>query len=171
MFGHAIDSEPAALLTALRLYTAVTADGWDCALLCSRIRKLPLLNQILALSVCAVLLPPVSFDYTLVHLLVPVGLLCLYTAPMPWRAVAGLRLCLVCFALIFNVDAFVSLHWRLAGEFRAVVLVVLLVCGGEATGLFGLRGMMPCRGESVRVWLRGLKPALGWGWECPGWSF
>jgi len=36
-----------------------------------RIRKLPLVNQIICLSVAAILLPPTSFDYTLIHLYVP----------------------------------------------------------------------------------------------------
>ena len=40
-----------------------------------RIRRLPWLNQLLYLTVCTLLLPPVSYEYTLVHLYVPALLL------------------------------------------------------------------------------------------------
>ena len=36
-----------------------------------RIRKPPILNQVTALSVASVLLPPLSHDYTLMHLYAP----------------------------------------------------------------------------------------------------
>jgi hypothetical protein len=41
----------------------------------TRIRKLPVVNQILCLSVAAILLPPTSYDYTLLHLYAPFVLL------------------------------------------------------------------------------------------------
>src|ERR1019366_9174322 len=40
-----------------------------------RLGKLPLLNQMVALTCCALVFPPVSFDYTLFHLYVPFALL------------------------------------------------------------------------------------------------
>ncbi len=44
------------------------------------IRRLPLLNQVLALSALSVLLPYVSYDYTLVHLYAPFAMLLLVLA-------------------------------------------------------------------------------------------
>ena len=47
-----------------------------------RIRRLPLINQVLCLSVATILLPPVSYDYTLLHLYIPWALLVLFTLEM-----------------------------------------------------------------------------------------
>jgi hypothetical protein len=41
----------------------------------ARIRKLPPVNQVLCLSIAAILLPPTSYDYTLMHLYAPFALL------------------------------------------------------------------------------------------------
>ena len=92
------------------------------------IRKLPFLNQMLALSICAVSLPPVSFDYTLVHLLVPFALLCVYAADASRQrlTVSGLKSCFICFALVFTTGAFLTYRFRWAGQFRAVALLALL---------------------------------------------
>jgi len=92
-----------------------------------KIRKLPLLNQLLALTVCAVLLPPISIDYTLIHLLLPFGLLCAYAADMARRSiqVKGLQLCFACFVPIFNADAFLNHKYLFAAEARTAGLIVL----------------------------------------------
>ncbi len=111
----------------LTMYMVAVAVG-GVALYFMRIRKLPVLNQVLALTVCAVLLPPVSFDYTLVHLLIPFGLLCVYVVKVGQgsRSIAGLRTCMVCFAVVFTMDAFFTYQIRFAGQVRAVALSVLL---------------------------------------------
>ncbi len=44
-----------------------------------RVRKLPFANRLTFLTVAFVLLPPVSYEYTLVHLYVPAALLLLYS--------------------------------------------------------------------------------------------
>jgi hypothetical protein len=90
-----------------------------------RIRHLPLLNQILALTLCAVTLPPVSRDYTLLHLLVPFGLLCLAAASDEGQP--GLRACFVCFAFIFTAGTCFNFGPSLASPIRAVFLLALLV--------------------------------------------
>ena len=116
------------LVKPLKLYLlAVTATGL--AMYFFRIRRLPMLNQALALSICAVLLPPVSFDYTLVHLLAPLGLLCMY-ATDAWRAgisVPGLGLSFACFVPVMTMDAFFTAHYRFAGQVRAILLSALLI--------------------------------------------
>ena len=60
-----------------------------------RIFKLPLLNQVLSLTICSILLPPVSHDYTLIQMYAP------------W--------------------AIVHADYRYAGQFKALVLLVLLL--------------------------------------------
>jgi len=94
-----------------------------------RIRVTPLLNQMIALTVYAVLLPPVSIDYTLLELLVPFGLLCLYAAEA-WRreaAVRGLGFCFGCFALIFTAGTYFTVGYPYASTVRMMALIVLLV--------------------------------------------
>jgi hypothetical protein len=118
----------AVLNASLIVYLAVTAVA-GVALFFVRIRRLPVLNQVLALTVCAVLLPPLSLEYTLVHLLLPFGLLCVYAAAMWQRGVqvAGLGACLLCFVPIFNVDSFLNQRHLFATEARMLGLIVLLV--------------------------------------------
>ena len=118
----------ATLLSFLTIYFWVTAIV-GVALYFLWIRKLPMLNQILALSICAVLLPPVSFDYTLVHLLAPLGLLCVHAADC-WKRrirVPGLAVALKCFAPVMTMNAFFTGEYRYAGQVRAVLMLVLLL--------------------------------------------
>ena len=94
-----------------------------------RIRRMPMLNQVFALSVCAVLLPPFSVDYTLINLLLPLGLLLVYTAEN-WRmgiAVKGLQACYVCFAFLYPIGTFFTLKYRFGSLVRSVALTALLV--------------------------------------------
>ncbi len=94
-----------------------------------RIRKLPILNQTAILCVCAILLPPVSWDYTLPHLLFPCSLLCLYAVDT-WRlrqSTPGLGLCFACLALVFTYGGAFTYKFRLAGQLRALALCMLLV--------------------------------------------
>jgi hypothetical protein len=93
-----------------------------------RIRKLPVLNQMLALSICAVLLPPTSLDYTLLHLLVPFGLLCAF-AVRQWRrsiATHGLTLCFIGFAFLFTAGTYYTVRYPLTPVARCFTLLFLL---------------------------------------------
>ena len=89
-----------------------------------RIRRLPMLNQILALAVCAVTLPTLSRDYTLLHLLVPFGLLCAYAAAQSPPA-RGLAACFVCLAFLFTAETYFNFVYALSSPFRALALLVL----------------------------------------------
>lgn len=89
------------------------------------IRHLPVLNQLLALTICAVLLPPLSIDYTLIHLLLPFGLLCVFAASN--TSVPGLSATFTAFAVLFNVDSFLTNRFTYAAEVRTLALLVLLV--------------------------------------------
>jgi len=93
------------------------------------IRKLPFLNQVLILTLCAVSLPPTSFDYTLLHLAVPFALLSLYALDV-WNAgdaiPAGLNAAMALFGLIFADLNLFGMHGSLMGPTRAVAILVLL---------------------------------------------
>ena len=126
--GHLGDAASGLIQVALRLYLGITAVAGTVAY-CLWIRKLPMLNQVLVLTVCAVVLPPVSYDYTLIHMLLPFGLLCVYTAEL-WRngdQARGLTSCFACFAVIFTAEAYLTVGIRFAGQVRAICLLALLI--------------------------------------------
>jgi len=111
------------LNTSLRVYM-IAAAIVGIALYFGIIRKLPMLNQVLALTICAVLLPPLSADYTLIELLLPFGLLCLYAIESER---ADLDACFGCFALLFAWETFFTIHYAFDRPVRAVALIVLLI--------------------------------------------
>lgn len=94
------------------------------------IQKLPLLNQILILTLCAVSLPPISFDYTLLHLAVPFALLSLYAVDT-WNAgetnAKGLNTAMCLFGLIFADLNFFGVHGQFMGPARAIVIAALMI--------------------------------------------
>jgi len=129
---HAPDANPDATAAMLRpayiAYLIVGALAGVAAYMV-RIRRLPMLNQLLALTVCAVTLPPLSRDYTLVNLLVPFGLLCAYAADpaVQGRPAPGLTACFVCFAFIFTAGTFFNGAYSLGSPMRALALLALFV--------------------------------------------
>ncbi len=93
-----------------------------------RIRKLPVVNQVICLCVASILLPPVSYDYTLIHLFMPWMLLVLVAVESRGRAVAGLVGALVCFAIVFAPETEVIWNEQTyGGQIKAVALVSLFV--------------------------------------------
>lgn len=118
--SHRMDRVPDALSVFLPVVALVGALLW-----LVRIRKLPVINQVLALSTASVLLPPISHDYTLMHLYAPWAMLVLLSLSTPWR---GMGIAFTCFALLFTPQSFLIIHSvRYAGEFKAIVLLLLLV--------------------------------------------
>jgi hypothetical protein len=118
---------PAQLDPLLRLYMVFAAIA-GVALYFLFIRRLPMLNQLLALTICAVVLPPLSADYTLLELLVPFALLCLYAIDSSRNDLRlhGLRACFLCFACIFAWETFLTVHYAFDRPVRSIALVVLL---------------------------------------------
>ena len=90
-----------------------------------RIRKMPILNQVTALSVASVLLPPLSHDYTLMHLYAPWVMLVMLASSVRTK---GIALGLFCFALLFTPESFL-IHGgvRFSGQFKCLVLFALLL--------------------------------------------
>jgi hypothetical protein len=94
------------------------------------ITKRPVMNQILFLSVACILLPPVSFEYTLLHMLAPLALMALVIveAARKGQAIPGIRPVLLCFAFLLAPLSELVLHGgRLGGQIKAIVLLILLV--------------------------------------------
>ena len=105
-----------------------------------RIRKLPVPNQILCLTVAAVLFPPTSYDYTLMHLYVPLAVLVLFAIRTRGVTPAGLKAAFVCLALLIAPESELIHHGYGYGDLvKTAALVALLIIGlwfpfGETEG-------------------------------------
>lgn len=94
-----------------------------------RIRRLPVLNQISVLVILAITLPPVSFDYTLLHLYIPFGLFSLYLidAQRAGRTVPHAKAIMFWFAFIMVPHGYIIIRGeRYCGQFRFLGLMALL---------------------------------------------
>ena len=94
-----------------------------------RIRKLPMLNQVITLTVAAVLFTPFSSDYTLNHLLLPLSLMFFY-AVEKWRKgikVPGLETCFACVCITIGFSSFFTIYYGFENVFRCVALCVLMI--------------------------------------------
>jgi hypothetical protein len=121
------EHEQALLDSSLRVYTVVAAI-FAVVLYFWRIRTLPMLNQVLALTACAVVLPPFSSDYSLINLLVPFALLSFYAVEnfRAGRTIPGLQTCLVCLCLGLGFESFFTWKYAFASSIRALALLTLL---------------------------------------------
>ncbi|ADV82680.1 glycosyltransferase family 87 protein [Terriglobus saanensis] len=97
-----------------------------------RVRKLPRINQVLCLVVASVILPPVSYEYTLVHLYLPWAAMVLVSFEA-WKKgliLPGLRLAAVLLALVTAIDSYFFWHGiRIGGELKCACLVTLFCIG------------------------------------------
>jgi hypothetical protein len=97
-----------------------------------RIRYMPLINQVLCLTVASILLPPTSYDYTLMHLYIPFALLALYAqdraqSPNP---IPGLTSAFACLAILVSPETEFIYHGiGFAGQIKAIVLIALFGIG------------------------------------------
>ena len=108
------------------------------------IRKLPIVNQIVLLSTSIVLLPPVSFDYTLLTMYTPLCVLLLNNPQVQLRGPRKWALLLL--ALIVSpLTEFVSRGATLEGQLKAI-----LMCG-----LFCLMLFCPMSDEAEGEWSQG----------------
>ncbi len=93
-----------------------------------RIRRLPVVNQVICLSVASVLLPPVSYEYTLLAMFAPAAMLVLLA--VDGRGMRGLAGVMCCLALLLGPMP--ELIWRgqvFEGQVKALVLVLLFWVG------------------------------------------
>jgi hypothetical protein len=122
------ERQPALLQITYNIYLAL-AGAFGVVAYFGRIRGMPMLNQVFALTACAVLLPPFSVDYTLLQLFLPLGLLCIYTVES-WRknlVPTGVRTCFVCFALLYPIGSFFTIRYRFGSMVRCFALTALLI--------------------------------------------
>ncbi len=97
-----------------------------------RIRHLPLINQVLCLSVASILLPPVSYDYTLMHLYIPWAMLVLFAQDQAnlRRSISGLAAAFILLAVLCAPESeFIYDGVRFGGQIKAGVLVALFYIG------------------------------------------
>jgi hypothetical protein len=87
---------------------------------------MPVVNQVLTLSLCAILLPPVSYDYTLINLYTPLALLALLAMDNGGRGLA-LTPVFVLFAVGLAPLSEIIVHGsRIGGQVRSLDLLILL---------------------------------------------
>lgn len=112
----------------LKLYMGIVALA-GCLLYFGRIRKLPTLNQITSLYVIAILFPPTSHDYTLIHLYVPLALLTLYSIDCARNRydAPGLMAAFVCLAIACSAEnELIHNHMGFAAQVKCLALLALL---------------------------------------------
>lgn len=91
-----------------------------------RIRHMPVVNQVICLSVASVLLPPVSYEYTLLQMFAPLALLVQLMIDGRGRCEPGVGAALVCVGLLLGVMPELIWHGQVfEGHVKAVVLLVL----------------------------------------------
>jgi hypothetical protein len=103
-------------------------------LICAVFYKMPLLNQLTALSVVVTLFPPVSGEYTLLHLYVPFGALLVFATREVATGKASFSyasmLSFACiYGLLFSPLAFLMLY---AGDAKLLLLLALLVVSARS---------------------------------------
>ena len=117
----------AGMYRLLYTYMVVSAVGGT-VLFFTRIRYLPQVNQVICLTVAAVLLPPSSSDYTLMHLYASwaaLVFLAVYAA-RAGKKVPGLKAAFVCLTILFSPESeFFFRHERAEGMIKATALLAL----------------------------------------------
>jgi hypothetical protein len=123
----AIPPGPETLARMLAIYLpAVAIIG--CVLYFTIIRRLPLINQILCLTIASILLPPVSYDYTLLHLYAPWAVLVLFAVRSSKTFTPGLTAAMICFAVLLAPETeFILHHHSIGGQIKALTLTLLFV--------------------------------------------
>jgi Glycosyltransferase family 87 len=105
---------------------------WLLAVVClvlyfGRIWRLPLVNQILSLSILSICVAPVSYDYTLLTLYAPLTILCISALNVPDKHQLTLVPFFLLFAAILTPLNFVIIHGAVFGaQLRVLLLVALL---------------------------------------------
>jgi hypothetical protein len=123
------DHSAHALLVALNIYLPLMAIG-GILLYFLLIRKLPLLNQLLVLTIASIYFTPFSGDGTLIHLYCSFAL-CSFLAIDAWKRkieIPGLRTIFLCYAWLFSIESFlIVIGYRVEGQFKCVGIAVLLI--------------------------------------------
>jgi hypothetical protein len=110
-------------------YIAFAAIG-GCLLFFLRIQKLPFINQLLCLTVAAIVLPPVSFEYTLIHLYAPLALIVFlildYAKRRDVSLPPGITPALFLLAFLLSAQSeFIYHGLRYTAQFKCIALLAL----------------------------------------------
>jgi hypothetical protein len=120
---------PSTISVVLSRYTCLAAMT-GILLFFTRIQKLPVLNQILCLTVAELVLPPLSHDYTLLNLYLSWGLLivlCLREA-RKGRRIPGMMAVFFCFAILMSPETeIIAAGQSYGGQMKCAVLLALVV--------------------------------------------
>jgi hypothetical protein len=128
---------------ALKYYMLTVALG-GIVLFFARIRNLPLVNQVICLCVAAILLPPTSYDYTLLHLYPAFALLvfCAMERETNGTSTRGLYAAFGLLAFLLSPQSEFIVHGiRFSAQLKAVALVLF--------GLVGLAVPFPMRRDDL----------------------
>jgi hypothetical protein len=92
---------------------------------------MPPINQVLFLTIASIILPPMSYDYTLLHLYTPWVMLVFFAVAL-WRNnlpnPKGLWPAFLCFIVLLSPQNEIILHGeRLEGQIKCLALVALAV--------------------------------------------
>jgi hypothetical protein len=124
--GHFGLLHDAARMNHLTLVYVLVVACAGIALWIIRIRHLLLANQVLALTIVAILLPPVSFEYTLMHLYLPWAMLVFLAIQGGESSRRALFCAFILLALLVSpMTELWLLGWGLAGELKALLLLLL----------------------------------------------
>jgi hypothetical protein len=125
-----LPSSPAPLVPMLAIYLPTVA-VLGVLLYFLFIWKLPVINQVVCLTVASILLPPVSYDYTLMHLYIPWAMLVLFAVDSGRQRIAGLSAAFLCLAVLLSPETEFILYpnHSAGGQIKAVALVVLFILG------------------------------------------
>jgi hypothetical protein len=126
------DQSTVAYTHILSIYMILCA-GIGTVLYFIRIRRMPAINQVLCLSVASIMMPPISFDYTLVHLYAPWAMLVILvvdTFHSGRSRIPGLWPVFGCFIILLSpLNEFIVHGHRMNGNIRAFVLLALFILG------------------------------------------
>jgi hypothetical protein len=118
-----LSAGPSLIHPILNTYLLTLAVGGT-ALFFLRIRKLPLLNQMILLTTAAVFLPPGSYDYTLMLLYVPWAMLVFFAVETAGQRIPGLGAIFICFAgLLAAMCELIHHYIGFGGQIRALIFV------------------------------------------------
>jgi hypothetical protein len=115
------------LASVLATYSAVSLVAFV-VLYFGWIRRLLMINQVLCLCLATLLLPPTSFDYTLMSLYAPWTLLVLLAVRRRDTETPGLVPAMICFAILFTPETeFIRHQISLGGQIKAITMIALFI--------------------------------------------
>ena len=122
---HPAVIDPARIAAMLAWYLPMMAIS-GIGLYFAWIRRLPVVNQVICLMVATILLPPVSYDYTLLHLYAAWALLVVLALRSGSQAVPGLQAAMVCLAILFAPESELIVHgYGYGGQAKTLALAAL----------------------------------------------